>query len=88
MIVMPPEERERRIQEDKKIMAALSPVRSDSLLAVLVEAKEEIEYVMENDRRNNPLYGGCPRQVRLVQKLQAEIKKANARLDGQEGSEE
>jgi len=60
-----------------EIRAALSPVRSDSLLAVLVEAKEEIEYVMENDRRNNPLYGGCPRQVRLVQKLQAEIKKAN-----------
>ena len=59
------------------IVSVLPPLRSETLLAVLIEAKEEIEHVIENDARNNDLYAGCPRQQRLVQKLQDEIKKVS-----------
>ena len=43
MIVMPPEERERRIQEDKKIMAALSESSSSDLLDSVYREKLSVE---------------------------------------------
>ena len=71
---------EKTIQSTEEV-GAVSMSPSTSLLALLVECKEEIEYAEECEALGNALYAGCPRRSRLIQKLQAEIDKAKRKVE-------
>ena len=60
-----------------------SEVRSDDLLVLLRESRDELHWFNEDWQHRQGCFadGGIRRVVRLIQKIDTEVEKANAKVD-------